>query len=71
VFRIRHVDHIVLRVVDIEAMLRFYLDVLGCSMGKVQEGPGLYQVRVGSSMIDLIPVDGKLGRQGGAGRRGP
>lgn len=65
-FKIKHIDHIVLRVTDLDAMLKFYLDILGCSMEKVQEGPGLYQVRAGNSLIDLIPVDGKLGRQGGA-----
>jgi catechol 2,3-dioxygenase-like lactoylglutathione lyase family enzyme len=72
IFNIRQLDHIVLRVSDLDAMLDFYLNVLGCSMEKVQEGPGLYQVRAGSSLIDLIPVDGKLGKQGGAapGREG-
>lgn len=65
-FKIRQIDHIVLRVSDLDAMLKFYVDVLGCSMEKVQEGPGLYQVRAGGSLIDLVPVDGKLGRQGGA-----
>lgn len=71
-FRIKHLDHIVLRVTDLEAMLDFYLNMLGCSMEKIQEGPGLYQVRAGSSLIDLVPVDGKLGKQGGAapGREG-
>lgn len=71
-FRIKHLDHIVLRVTDLQAMLDFYLNVLGCSMEKIQEGPGLYQVRAGSSLIDLVPVDGKLGKQGGAapGREG-
>ena len=28
--RIRELDHLVLRVVDLDAMLRFYCDVLGC-----------------------------------------
>jgi catechol 2,3-dioxygenase-like lactoylglutathione lyase family enzyme len=65
-FKIKHIDHIVLRVTDLDAMLKFYLDILGCSMEKVQEGSGLYQVRAGSSLIDLIPVAGKLGKQGGA-----
>lgn len=65
-FRIRHIDHIVLRVSDLDAMLNFYLDVLGCTLEKIQEGPGLYQVRAGSSLIDLVPVEGKLGREGGA-----
>lgn len=65
-FKIKHIDHIVLRVSDLDAMLDFYTGVLGCSMEKVQEGPGLYQVRAGSSLIDLVPVGGKLGKQGGA-----
>jgi catechol 2,3-dioxygenase-like lactoylglutathione lyase family enzyme len=71
-FRIVHLDHLVLRVVDVEAMLRFYIDVLGCSMERTQEALGLYQVRAGASLIDLVPVDGKLGSAGGAppGREG-
>jgi glyoxylase I family protein len=65
-FGLRNIDHIVLRVKDIDAMLRFYVDVLGCAMEKVQDKIGLYQVRAGSSLIDLVPVDGKLGSMGGA-----
>jgi catechol 2,3-dioxygenase-like lactoylglutathione lyase family enzyme len=65
-FTLRNIDHIVLRVKDIDAMLHFYIDVLGCTMEKVQDEIGLYQVRAGSSLIDLVPVDGKLGRMGGA-----
>jgi glyoxylase I family protein len=61
-----HIDHIVLRVIDIQKMLDFYLNVIGCKMEQVQEGPGLYQIRAGSSLIDLVPIDGKLGKMGGA-----
>ena len=70
--KIRQIDHIVLRVVDVQAMLSFYVGVLGCTPEKVQEEVGLYQVRAGSSLIDFVPVDGKLGRMGGAppGREG-
>jgi catechol 2,3-dioxygenase-like lactoylglutathione lyase family enzyme len=64
-FRIRQIDHVVLRVIDLERMLRFYLDVLGCTPEKDQVEIGLYQVRAGSSLIDLVPVDGKLGQAGG------
>lgn len=71
-FKVRQIDHLVLRVTDIEAMLGFYVEVIGCTLEKVQEGPGLYQLRAGDSLIDLVPVDGRLGRQGGAapGREG-
>ncbi|SDC24765.1 Glyoxalase/Bleomycin resistance protein/Dioxygenase superfamily protein [Sphingomonas sp. YR710] len=63
--RIRDIDHVVFRIVDRQAMLRFYTEVLGAVVEKVQETIGLYQLRVGSSLIDLVPVDGELGRRGG------
>jgi glyoxylase I family protein len=63
---IREIDHLVLRIVDLPAMLRFYGEVLGCAVERRQDEIGLVQLRVGRSMIDLVPVDGKLGRAGGA-----
>ncbi len=65
-FTIRHIDHVVLRVRDADAMLRFYVDVLGCKLERTQQDLGLYQLRAGQSLIDLVAVDGKLGRSGGA-----
>lgn len=65
-FKIREIDHVVLRVVDVESMMKFYMDVLGCGLEKIQESIGLYQLRAGTSLIDLVPVDGELGRLGGA-----
>jgi glyoxylase I family protein len=63
---IKHLDHLVLRVSDLRAMMAFYTDVLGCPVEKVQEDLGLYQLRAGSALIDLVPVDGFLGAKGGA-----
>ena len=70
--RIRELDHLVLRVVDAEAMAAFYCDVLGCTIDRRRDDIGLVQLRAGRSMIDLVPVDGVLGRAGGAapGREG-
>ena len=65
-FQIKHLDHIVLRVTDLKATMGFYIDVLGCSVEKIQEGLGLYQLRAGTALIDIVPVDGELGRRGGA-----
>ena len=48
---LRAIDHIVLRVRDIEAMRRFYCDVLGCSVERVQEQLGLTQLRAGESLL--------------------
>ena len=64
--RIRELDHLVLRVVDLEAMLRFYMQVLGCTLERRRDDLGLVQLRAGASLIDLVPVDGKLGSAGGA-----
>jgi glyoxylase I family protein len=64
--RIRDIDHLVLRVIDLEAMLRFYRDVLGCTIERRNDDFGLVQLRAGRSMLDLVPVSGRLGRVGGA-----
>lgn len=66
-FRIRELDHVVLRVADLDRSLDFYARVLGCTVERRQEAIGLVQLRAGRSLIDLVPLDGKLGRAGGAG----
>ena len=63
---IRQLDHVVLRVSDLRAMKRFYCEVLGCTVEREREELGLYQLRAGAALIDLVPVDGPLGRKGGA-----
>ena len=60
------IDHVVIRTKDHPAMMAFYLEVIGCTLERTQEAIGLYQLRCGTSLIDLVPVDGKLGRMGGA-----
>ena len=65
-FALQQIDHVVLRVSDAAAMVDFYCNVLGCSVERRQDEIGLIQLRAGQSLIDLVPVDGKLGRMGGA-----
>jgi len=65
-FQLQQLDHVVLRVRDVPGMVAFYRDVLGCTVERVQEAIGLTQLRAGASLIDLVDVDGKLGRMGGA-----
>lgn len=60
------IDHLVLRVVDLERMLRFYGDALGCRVERRRDELGLVQLRAGRSLIDLVAIDGPLGRAGGA-----
>lgn len=65
--RLAAIDHVVFRVADLDASLGFYTGVLGATVEKVQSEIGLWQLRAGTSLIDLVPVDGRLGRMGGAG----
>ncbi|WP_374575627.1 VOC family protein [Phenylobacterium sp.] len=66
VFGLKGLDHVVLRVEDARAVIDFYVQVVGCAVEKVQADVGLFQLRAGRSIIDIIPIDGKLGRVGGA-----
>ena len=70
--KIREIDHLVLRVKDVDTMIRFYGEVLGCPVRRVDDRIGLVQLRAGRGLIDLVPVDSELGRAGGAapGREG-
>ncbi|HEY6455646.1 MAG TPA: VOC family protein [Steroidobacteraceae bacterium] len=63
--KIREIDHLVLRVIDLPGMLDFYCRVLGCVVERRQDELGLVQLRAGRSLIDLITVAGALGTEGG------
>lgn len=65
-FEMLGLDHVVLRIQDLEKMRKFYCDVLGCTFVDHDTGLGLYQVRAGSALIDLVPLSGKIGSAGGA-----
>lgn len=65
--RIRRLDHVVLRATNADKMVAFYCDVLGCTVER-QLSPefGLVQLRAGESLIDIVSIDGTIGRRGGA-----
>lgn len=65
-FSILSLDHVVLRATNVPRMVRFYCDVLGCTLEREREYLGLTQLRAGNSLIDLVAVDGEIGRKGGA-----
>lgn len=60
---ILRLDHVVLRVTEFDAVLSFYRDVLGCPPEVMREDIGLYQLRAGDSLIDIVDVNGPLGQQ--------
>jgi glyoxylase I family protein len=70
--KIRGIDHVVLRVRDLDAMVRFYCDVLGAAHVAHRPEFGMVHLRAGCSLIDLVAAGGPLGKPGGAppGREG-
>ena len=66
-FTIKGIDHVVLRVADADRAMEFYCTVLGCVKERTVEDIGLYQLRAGACLIDIVPIDSELGRLGGAG----
>ena len=53
--RVTGLDHVVLRVADLDRAITFYQTVLGCPIERTLEQPKLVQLRAGTSMIDLVP----------------
>lgn len=64
-FEVTHIDHVVLRVRDIATSIAFYENVLGLNIARDRPELGLVHLRAGTSLIDLISLDGPLGRAGG------
>ena len=50
----RGIDHVVLRVTDIDRMRKFYCDVLGAEHVAYRPKFGMSHLRVGAAMIDLV-----------------
>ena len=63
--KIRGLDHVVLRVADVDRSISFYGDVLGCHVERRLDALGLIQLRAGSALIDLVDIASPLGQAGG------
>ena len=61
----KNLDHLVLRTNKLQEVIRFYEDVLGCKVERTIDTIGLYQLRAGASLIDIVDTDGELGKRGG------
>lgn len=52
---VKGLDHVVLRVADIDRAIAFYEQVLGLHVERRLPEIGLVQLRAGAAMIDLVP----------------
>jgi glyoxylase I family protein len=67
--RISGLDHVVLRVGDLDRAIGFYETVLNCHVERRLDQPKLVQLRAGASLIDLVPASASPGAaENAAGR---
>ncbi len=67
-FAIKGLDHVVLRVADLDRAIRFYCEVLGCTEERRVESINLVQLRAGAALIDLILAAGVPATGAASGR---
>jgi glyoxylase I family protein len=56
-FHVERIDHVVLRVRDLPAMVQFYERALGFQVERRLDRISLVQMRAGASMLDLIAAE--------------
>lgn len=59
------IDHVVVRVADLDRSIRFYCEVLGCRLEWRRDDISLAHLRVGKAFVDLLagqPLPGGPGR---------
>lgn len=57
IFSIKNLDHVVLYVSNLDRAIRFYCEVLGCTVERRVESINLVQLRAGRSLVDLMAKD--------------
>ena len=67
--RIAGLDHVVLRVGDLDRAIDFYERVLNCRVERRLKQPKLVQLRAGTSLIDLVPTSASPGEAADAAGR--
>ena len=58
------IDHLVLRVKDLAASIAFYRHVLGAKVERQLQTPRIVQLRIGESLLDLVPGGRGRGSKG-------
>jgi glyoxylase I family protein len=56
------IDHVVLRVRDQAVTQAFYIDVLGCTLERINAPLSLIHLRFGEQLIDILPGNGDTGQ---------
>jgi len=65
--KITGLDHVVLRTRQLDQVLAFYRDKLGCPVERTLDVIGLYQLRAGTALVDVVDTNVFTVAQAGPG----
>jgi len=63
-YKIHGIDHVVLCALNAYNLVAFYRDVVGCQIIWDRPDIGLTHLQAGNAIIDIISIDGPLGKEG-------
>jgi len=63
-FTLLTIDHIVIRAVNAAQLVSFYIEAVGCRLALDRPDLGLTHLEAGNALIDIVSMDGPLGRSG-------
>lgn len=70
-FSLEAIDHVVIRALDAAGLVTFYVDAIGCKLAWDRPELGLTHLDAGNAMLDIVSVDGPLGKSGVSLAAGP
>lgn len=70
-FRVEAIDHVVIRAANASELVGFYVDAIGCKLAWNRPELGLTHLEAGTAMLDIVSIDGSLGKDGVSFSSGP
>lgn len=70
-FSLQAIDHVVIRAVNAPGLVAFYINAIGCKLAWDRPELGLTHLEAGDAMLDIVSLDGPLGKNGVSHSAGP
>ncbi len=70
-FSLQAIDHVVIRAANAPELIAFYVNAIGCKLAWDRPELGLTHLEAGDAMLDIVSIDGPLGKNGVSFSAGP